>query len=444
MTVRFEPHEYATTLNTTGDYAVDGGLIYAWTGSHWSVVDDAVAYKQAYRWLATSRPCHTTAENAKKAVSCAKLWLPELVKESTDIVIPCANGYVQVKEGMLTLIPSDKSLGLKHSLICEFRPDFGPAYQFEKFLKTVLPDPAVRSRVQEYIGYTLMSDARYQKAQLWLGSGANGKGVLANIIQKLHGNTAAIGLDALDGFSLSVLIGASLIYVDEVPKARINEQILKSLIAGEKIQIDRKFETPLSIHVRGKWLVLGNHLPAITDHSIGFWRRWDIVPFSVTVKEDDRDPLLAENIIRDEMPGVLNWALEGLLRLQRRGAFEPVLPLAMQNILSDAKRETNSVQAWFEENDVVVSDLPQTSKDRTYEHYREWCSRNGMVSMASPRFWQTVRGIIPFEEVRRREKGQQVRYCNLCVPGDIRKTDLALVEVRPKQLHGSGNRAHRG
>jgi len=137
----------------------------------------------------------------------------------------------------------------------------------------------------------------------------------------------------------------------------------------------------------------------------------------VTVKENDRDPLLADNIIRDEMPGVLNWALAGLLRLQKRGAFEPLLPQAMQHILSDAKRETNSVQAWFEENDIAESDTPQSVKEDIYDNYREWCLRNGMASMASPRFWQTVRGITSLEEVRRREGGSQVRYCNLLLPG---------------------------
>ncbi|WP_425252145.1 DNA primase family protein [Janthinobacterium sp. NFX145] len=428
MSARFEPHLYATTLSASDNYAVDGGLIHTWTGSHWSVTSDDIACKQAYRWIATSEPRDATAENAKKAVNSAKLWLPDVAKESADIVIPCMNGYVQVKNGKVALTSPDKSLGLKHSLICEFQPDFGPATQFEKFLEMILPDPAVRSRVQEYIGYTLTSDARYQKAQLWLGSGANGKGVLANIVQKLHENTAAIRLDALDGFNLSVLIGASLIYVDEVPKARINEQMLKSLIAGEKIQIDRKYETPLSTHIRGKWLVLGNHLPAITDHSIGFWRRWDIVPFNVTIKESERDPLLANSIIRTEMPGVLNWALEGLLRLQKRGAFEVTLPVAMQNILSDAKRESNSVQAWFEENDIVASHSLQSTKDEIYEHYREWCSRNGMASMASPRFWQTIRGIVSLNEVRRREGSQQVRYCNLLLPNNRqRNSGLAIV-----------------
>src|SRR5665647_1927621 len=152
-----------------------------------------------------------------------------------------------------------------------------------------------------------MADARYQRAQLWLGGGANGKDVLVNVVQALHGNIAAVSLDALEGFRLSVLVGASLIYADEVPRARINEQLLKSMIAGEKIQVDRKYRDPVSVFVRGKWLVLGNQLPAITDHTTGFWRRWDVVPFCVTIPEAERDPMLASRIISNELAGVLCW-----------------------------------------------------------------------------------------------------------------------------------------
>ena len=100
----------------------------------------------------------------------------------------------------------------------------------------------------------------------------------------------------------------------------------------------------------------------------------------------------------------------------------------MQNILSDAKRETNSVQAWFEENDIITSHSLQSTKDGIYEHYREWCSRNGMASMASPRFWQTIRGIVSLDEGRRREGSQQVRYCNLLLPNSRqRNSGLAIV-----------------
>ena len=419
MVSRFNPHEYAIELEKTGNYAMEGGVLYRWTGTHWNACDETSACQNAYRWISENNPLHTSSDNAVKAVRSAKLWVKVLPPVSDEIVIPCRNGYVRLLDGVLTLVEPEKRFGMRHCLRYAYDPECKPALRFDDFLKKVLPDADVRARVQEYVGYTLMSDARYQRAQLWLGAGANGKGVLANIIQELHGHTAAIGLDALDGFKLSVLVGASSIFVDEVPKTRINEQTLKSLIAGERIQIDRKYEKPISIHVRGKWLVLGNHLPTVTDHSIGFWRRWDIVPFNVTIKEGDRDPLLAQGIIDLEMPGVLNWALAGLARLQRRGAFEPVLPEAMQNFLSDAKRETNSVQAWYEESDVNVIDAITNPKDDVYEHYRDWCAKNGIPAMGSPRFWSTAHNIVPFDESRVRNGKLQVRVCNLHIPGQL-------------------------
>lgn len=418
MTTRFEPHEYAEALNSGGQYAHDGGVLYHWSATHWGAVSEEDAEKKAYQWIVRHNRAHASAENARKAVRAAILWSMKLPELTRTVVIPCRNGYIHVADGSLQLLPPDAALGLRHTLMCDYDPAAAEPERFAQLLRTVLPDEAVRARVQEYIGYTLTADARYQRAQLWLGSGANGKGVLANIVQALHGRPECVQLDALEGFRLSVLIGASLIYSDETPRGRINEQLLKSLIAGERVQVDRKYRDPVSIHVRGKWLVLGNHLPTITDHSTGFWRRWDIVPFGVTIPESERDPLLAERIIATELSGVLAWALEGLMRLQKRGAFEAAVPKAMAEMLLAAKTETNSVQAWYDDCAVAVSADHGTAKDAIFEHYRRWCERNGLSSMASPRFWARLRELAPVEESRRRVGAAQVRVCNLVLPLD--------------------------
>lgn len=194
----------------------------------------------------------------------------------------------------------------------------------------VLPDPAVRNRVQEYIGYTLLPDARFQLAQIWLGSGANGKGTLANIVQALHERKAAASPSKLDGFHAAIVLGASLIYCDEAPPQDWCEQVMKSMIAGESVPIDRKYMPPITTRVSGKWLILANHIPVVKDQSNGFWRRFDIVPFSVEIPASERDPLLADHIIKHELTGVLNWALAGLQRLLARGRFDASPPPAMK------------------------------------------------------------------------------------------------------------------
>lgn len=413
MSDQFKPHEYAESIRNSGEYAHEDGVLYRWTGTHWGPLKDDAAEAEAYRWIVQTQRSHASRENARRAIGAALLWTPELPALTREVVIPCSNGYVHLKDGEVSVLPPDAQLGIRHVLKCEFEGAVKLPERFLDFIESVLPDEAVRSRVQEYIGYTLTSDARYQRAQLWLGSGANGKGVLANIVQELHGRPESVQLDALDGFGLSALIGASLIYSDEAPRGRVNESLLKTLIAGEKVKVDRKYRDPISVNVRGKWLILGNHLPTISDHSAGFWRRWDVVPFGVTIQERDRDPLLADHIILHELSGVLMWALEGLIRLQKRGAFDVVLPQAMSQMLRKAKHETNSVQAWCDDCDVTVSPTVKLSKAVVYTHYKHWCESNGMSAVASPRFWLMLKEILPVEGSRRREGSVQVRECNV-------------------------------
>ncbi|MFL9906815.1 DNA primase family protein [Paraburkholderia sp. RL17-337-BIB-A] len=418
MTVRrFAPHTYAAALVDSDRYAHEGGILFRWSGTHWSPIDEEDGERHAYNWLVRHSMEHASPDNARKAHRAAILWSGKLLETTRKVVIPCLNGYVHAANGSLVLEPADPALGLRHVLGCNYDTGAPPAKRFIAFIRTILPDEAVRQRVQEYIGYTLTADARYQRAQFWLGGGANGKGVLANIVQALHGKPEAVQLDALEGFRLSVLAGASLIYCDEVPRGRINEQLLKSMIAGERIQVDRKYRDPISIHVRGKWLVLGNHLPTITDHSAGFWRRWDIVPFSVTIPDASQDPILAERIIAEELSGVLSWALEGLSRLQARGAFDPSVPAAMAGLMKEAKSETNSVQAWFDDCAIAIDVEHNVTKENVYDHYRDWCARNGLSAMASPQYWTRMRDIVPVEESRRRQGRTQVRVCNVLLPG---------------------------
>ena len=427
----FRPHLYANHIVGTGLVTSDRTLLYGWTGNHWSPNDEDDAERKAYHWLVSQNSDWASADNARKACRAACLFAPALPKLTTQVVIPTRNGYVHLEHSDLILRAADPALGLTHALECEFVPE-GPAPErFLRFLAQVLPDPDVRSRVQEYVGYTLLADARYQRAQFWLGEGANGKGVLANIVQALHGRIAAVALDQLAGFHLSVLVGASLVYVDEVPRKPIDEQRLKSMIAGERIPIDRKHRDPISIHVRGKWLVLGNHLPAITDHSVGFWRRWDIVPFSVTIPERDRDPLLAQTIIGCELSGVLSWALDGLVRLQRRGGFDPVMPNAMVTMLHEAKADTNSVVAWLDDCEVESMTVCSTPKSRVFEHYRAWCSASAMREVSMMQFWKRLKHQVgDLQETRTRVEGMQRRMCNINLGGSMPVNQLEPASVR--------------
>ncbi|HDR9271200.1 DNA primase [Burkholderia pseudomallei] len=410
---KFKPIDFAKMLERSGAYASGDGLLYEWAGTHWTTMADKEGERFALRWIEDGEHGIANVTNAAAAYKTAVLWLSELGTPTNAAIIPVQNGYLHI-DGGISLRPHDKALGLRHVLSCDYVPGAPTPREFGAFLECIQPDPDVRARIQEYIGYTLLPDARFQRAQLWVGSGANGKGTLANLVQALHARTAAVQLDRLEGFRLSSMVGASLIYCDEAPQRNINEQIIKSLIAGETVQIDRKYRDPISTRITAKWLALANHVPAIRDTSNGFWRRFDIVPFDVEIPASERDPMLANRIIAHELSGVLNWALEGLMRLLARGRFDECAPEAIQRAIRSARTETNSVQAWADDRAIGLSTSVDTSKTVVYGAYATWCKTNGMVPDSSPRFWKRLPDTLGrVDEGRMTTGAGRIRTCNV-------------------------------
>src|SRR5207248_3007788 len=93
--------------------------------------------------------------------------------------------------------------------------------------------------------------------------------------------------------------------------------------------------------------------------------------------------------------------------------FAPALPDAMANILREAKTETNSVIAWFDDCEVRGTENTSTPKDYVYRDYQSWCERNGLRALTAPLFWTRLRDICALKDERRRANGRQIRMCNI-------------------------------
>ncbi|WP_207005166.1 DNA primase family protein [Trinickia mobilis] len=415
---RFQPSVYAEKQSKTGNFAKEDSVLYRWTGTHWATLTNDQADEIAYAWLKARDRNHASAEHARRCSRALMLDAPRLAERGSELCIPCLNGYVTLVDDKPVLIEPDKTRGLRHVLNCHFEVGETRAPRFERFLTEVLPDAAVRERVQEYAGYTLTGDARHQRTMMFYGGGANGKSLLSNIIQALHGDgVGAAWLENVEGAALSGVIGKSLIVVDEMPQARLNEKRLKSLFGGERIPIDIKYATPISTRLEAKWMICGNYLPVVVDDSDGFWRRWDIVPFNVTIDEANRDTTLADAITQNELSAVLNWALAGLTRLQRRGRFDPIRPAAIEAMTEEAKLQSCSIRAWKNENDITVSVDAHTPKDEIFRHYRHWCERNLLRPVDSMQFWKRLGRLLPYETSRPRVAGgKQERRVGVTLP----------------------------
>jgi putative DNA primase/helicase len=88
-------------------------------------------------------------------------------------------------------------------------------------------------------------------------------------------------------------------------------------------------------------VIAGNHKPRLRVVDEAIRRRLHMIPFAVTIPPERRDGQLQEKL-REEWPGILQWAVQGLSQWQRVGLAPPraVLDLtesylATQDRLSD-------------------------------------------------------------------------------------------------------------
>ena len=101
---------------------------------------------------------------------------------------------------------------------------------------------------------------------------------------------------------------------EEAAAGRMDEALVKQLTGGDSIAVRQLYKEFFNMECRAKiWMTTNHHLQVEgVDHAI--WRRIKVIPFNACFK-GRRDSGLRE-ALRDELPGILNWALEGCRKWQ--------------------------------------------------------------------------------------------------------------------------------
>ena len=92
---------------------------------------------------------------------------------------------------------------------------------------------------------------------------------------------------------------------------KVNEGLLKSLISGEEMDVNRKHKDPIKIKSRAKLVVATNELPTFSDTTEGIWRRMILMPMVVQIREQDQNRELAGLFNISSIPAVMYVPLNG-------------------------------------------------------------------------------------------------------------------------------------
>ena len=115
-----------------------------------------------------------------------------------------------------------------------------------------------------------------------------------------------------------------------------------------------------------------NVLPKDTEQSNAYFRRFLIIPFTVTIPPEKQDIELSKKIIDKELSGVMNWVLSGLDRLIRQKGFSKCN--AAERELEQYRRESDSVEMFLEENEYQESIDKNKLLQELFFEYRDYCN----------------------------------------------------------------------
>src|SRR5262249_15138018 len=154
--------------------------------------------------------------------------------------------------------------------------------------------------------------------------------------------------------------------------------------------VPRKFKDDWIGKLPVRIVILSNELPKLSDFSATIVSRFIILKLTESFYGRE-DPDLTNKLL-PELPGILNWALEGLERLAKRRYF--VRPDTAKELIDAFERLPSPVKSFLEER-CEVSATASVECNCLYTAWCHWCARNGQLPGTAQNFARALHALIP-------------------------------------------------
>jgi putative DNA primase/helicase len=310
-------------------------------------------------------------------------------------IVACENGLLRIQDR--ALLPHGPEFFNLVSVPFAYDPD-ASAPTWERFLAQVWPDdPDTIAALQEWFGYVLSGRTDQQKILLIVGPSRSGKGTIARVLKALVGkeNLAGPTLAGLGtNFGLSTLVGKSLAIISDARlSGNDNSQVVERLLTisgDDTIDIDRKYREPWTGKLPSRLMILSNELPHFGDSSGVIANRFILLSMRVSWLGKE-DPTLTDRLTA-EMPGILNWALEGLARLQRNGRITQ--PPSSREAITTLQDTASPTSAFVRER-CQTGPTCSVPVDDLWNVWREWAEDNGVRAGTKQVFGRNLLSVVP-------------------------------------------------
>jgi putative DNA primase/helicase len=271
----------------------------------------------------------------------------------------------------------------------------GQCPTWQRFLSRVTnDDQGLTAFLRRVCGYALTGITREHALFFLYGTGANGKSVfLSTVISILGDYHTTAGIETFTASKserhptdLAHLRGARLVTATETEEGRRwAESKIKALTGGDKIAARFMRGDFFEFVPSFKLIIAGNHLPGLRSVDEAIRRRLHLIPFSVTIPMEERDPQLSEKL-KAEWPGILSWMIQGCLEWQRNGLHPPEI---VRNATAAYLQAEDAIASWIDERCQLDPQAWETVAD-LYASWSAWATQAGEPVGSKKNFVQNL------------------------------------------------------
>ena len=320
-------------------------------------------------------------------------WLDGRDGPDPKLMVSCQNGLLNIETR--ELIEPTPAFFTRTALPINYTPDAPPPALWLTFLFEVgAQRPHLVRAIQEMMGYMISSDTSQHRVFFLFGEPRSGKGTILRVLGALMGivNVAYSTIETLGGrFGYQGLIGKSGLFITDMNSSNTQHIGLAAsrinAISGEdNVQAERKNREDWVGRIGARTVMAANGLPRFGVHTEALMTRLLITPFEVSF-EGREDRQLTSKLLT-ELPGILNWCLDGLDVLRMTGEFEET-----EESKQMKRRLENVSEPLFDFIELHCELGPdfEVDKDVLYSEYRDYAIESGQQVMQKNTFSERLR-----------------------------------------------------
>lgn len=325
-----------------------------------------------------------SSESEKRIRSMVSLAQSEvfITPEQLDLnpwLLTCLNGTINLENGKLMPHQTDHFISQLASVNYDTNRNCS---LWLSFLDRIMDgNEHLISFMQRAIGYSLTGETSEQCLFIFYGSGANGKTTFLQTINAMLGEyamqtpteTLLVKRRGAIPNDVARLKGARFVTASEAEsEQRFAESLIKQMTGGDTLSARFLHQEWFDFEPTHKIFLGTNHKPVIKGTDNAIWRRIKLVPFEVTIPENERDLRLVDKL-KTELPGILAWAVKGCLKWQKNGLGTP----DEVRTATDDYRNEMDVLSEFLADCCVEGPLHEVRTKDLYPAYCNWCESNG-------------------------------------------------------------------